>query len=383
VKKIIAVSRRLAALPFKGGILLLKIVTERLFFLGDPTVTFSTLVGWRYPVFLINSLAGVSVVGVHWRDTLVAYRMLPFRTFLFRLRIASLLPPARRGTLIYDAEFGRDIRCVRRIALEKRYYLVSSGNGLYIYPYFAHPTFYLDQLWRLAQRLSAQEAMRPTRLFFSGTVQEEHYAGVDTRFSILGRPVIIDHLMEALRHPENCWLNDNAIIIVTADVADSVAKHFMTPEEFLRACARTDFFLCPPGCGMPQCHNMVEAMSAGAIPITNYHDFMTPPLTHNVNCLAFDTLADLDAIIHRLSSIEARDIEQLRAGAKAYYAEFLEMRRVGERFLQDIDRVSALAVNDEGVSRYWDQEKWLAKKPKAGKPSQSDDPKEARLSRIH
>lgn len=70
--------------------------------------------------------------------------------------------------------------------------------------------------------------------------------------------------------------------------------------------ASADFFLCQPGEIMPQCHNIVEAMAVGTIPLTNYPDWLSPPLVDGREALVFDTFASLDAAVTRAMAIGAR-----------------------------------------------------------------------------
>jgi hypothetical protein len=354
VKEIEAVIKRGIALFFKACILLLKAITERLFFLRDPVVTLSTLQGWRYPVFLINSLASASTVGVHWRDVSNAYQILPIELFFFRLRISSFLPPPRRGILIYDREFGRQIACKKNVSIDKKYYLTPYPPDSYVYPYFAPPTFYLKRLSKLARRLSKRSGPRPIKLFFAGADHKEGYSPV-ARFMMLTRSTIIEHVVESLARPKYDNLKTKTKIIVTRDFFNDIAKHKMSPKEFLRNAALSDFFLCPPGWAIPHCHNIVEAMSVGSIPITNYSNYMSPPLSHGINCLSFDSLEDLTAVLDYISSIEYSDIERMREGVVRYYSTFLDANNAGKRFLERAGEISTLLVNDEKVSEYCDE----------------------------
>ena len=45
-------------------------------------------------------------------------------------------------------------------------------------------------------------------------------------------------------------------------------------EAALDALAKADFFLACPGVGMPLCHNLIEAIAAGAIPILQYAAYL-------------------------------------------------------------------------------------------------------------
>src|SRR5260370_10572567 len=63
--------------------------------------------------------------------------------------------------------------------------------------------------------------------------------------------------------------------------------------EWLKTLSRCEVFLAPPGISMPQCHNIIEAMAVGCIPLTNYIEWLSPPLTDGVNCFQFRDENDL------------------------------------------------------------------------------------------
>lgn len=311
-----------------------------------PMVTISTLHGWRYPTFLLHLLTKAAVVGVNWRDISTAARMLPPRVFWRRIRIANLLPAKKRGVLIQDEANDRGMRAERRIALEKRYYSAPREPGLFVLPYFASPQFYEDDFAPLARELATRPRRRSMTLFFSGTVDDEHYAAA-ARFSILTRPPIIDRLQRGLEKPDAAGLRDRVEINLQHDVSQTEIKHRFTLPEYLARLADADFTLCPPGCGMPHSHNIVEAMAVGTIPITNYAGHMVPPLTHGVDCLAFDTLDELDVIISSLMTIDQASIERMRRAVIDYYDRHLDPAAVGARLVANLDHIDKIAVNDE------------------------------------
>jgi hypothetical protein len=70
---------------------------------------------------------------------------------------------------------------------------------------------------------------------------------------------------------------------------------------------------------MPLCHNIVEAMSVGCIPLTNYADWLSPPLTDGVNCLRFRDRDDLLSRVHDVRSAGSETIARLRRGVIEYY----------------------------------------------------------------
>jgi hypothetical protein len=87
--------------------------------------------------------------------------------------------------------------------------------------------------------------------------------------------------------------------------------------------ARADFFLSPPGIVMPMCHNIIEAMAVGSVPITNYPEWFTPSLTDMENCIVF---ADRDDLINKLKGVlvmNEGEISRMRTNVLDYYASFL------------------------------------------------------------
>lgn len=332
-------------MAFKVAVALAKALSERLLVRAAPRVTLSTLAGWRYPVFLLNALAGAAVVAVDWRDLAAAARALPARLFWRRVRIAGLVPIDQRGVLIVDEQYGRPIPCRRRIRLERRYYASRGDPNVFDLPYFAHPSFYQQDLGPLARRLRGRPGPRAVRLFFSGAVDDVHYAAA-ARFGILTRPEIMSHLERRLQEPAHAGLRSRTQVFRSAG-AGAEAKPQFTLAEFLARLADADFCLCPPGCGMPHSHNIVEAMAVGAIPVTNYAQFMSPPLRHGIDCLAFETLADFDDVLNTIAELDEAAIARMRESVADYYDHYLAPQAVGQRFLDAIDTTERLAVNDE------------------------------------
>ena len=111
-------------------------------------------------------------------------------------------------------------------------------------------------------------------------------------------------------------------------------QHCKIPQErWLEALAKADFFLACPGVGMPLCHNVIESLAAGAIPILQYSAYLPPPLEDGVNCLAFSNAAGLREVIERALAMNQQEIQRLRAGVKAYYDAFLAPGRFAKRLL--------------------------------------------------
>ena len=82
---------------------------------------------------------------------------------------------------------------------------------------------------------------------------------------------------------------------------------------------------------MPWCHNCVEAMSAGAIPILEYFELFYPPLQHLENCITYSGYEGLEAAINLALSMDPDEIERLRKNVFDYYNNYLSMESITKK----------------------------------------------------
>ena len=74
---------------------------------------------------------------------------------------------------------------------------------------------------------------------------------------------------------------------------------------------------------MPWCHNTVEAMSVGTIPIIEYGNLYDPALEHMKNCIRYSTYEELKNAMNLVLNMDRREIEQLRKNVTEYYNRYL------------------------------------------------------------
>lgn len=181
---------------------------------------------------------------------------------------------------------------------------------------------------------------RKLRVFFSGDTV--HYGRNWVRYPKpkMPRLNIINTLKESM--------SDDVLVVNSADDLNQLAangyanKCVLTgssdiriePRDWLGTLAMADFFLSPPGIVMPMCHNIIEAMAVGTIPITNYPEWLDPRLEHMENCIVFDDSADLVARMKQVLVLDKSEIERLRANVIRHYETYLRpdtfIRRIEE-----------------------------------------------------
>lgn len=223
------------------------------------------------------------------------------------------------------------------------------GREPILMPYPMHPWNYGGDL---AGRLAAARGVEKTiRVFFSGDTKDYKRNRILyprpklTRVQVIeailnsGLPTLLriedSRTLEDVlygRHKECCAIVDMSKVFVG---------------DWLNNLARAEFFICPPGYVMPMCHNAVEAMAVGTIPIISYPEWFRPSLRHLENCIAFDDEADLVAKINLALRMPPEDVARMRRNAIAYYERHLDpvgfVRTIEER---NQDEITVMMITD-------------------------------------
>ncbi|MCI9843899.1 glycosyltransferase [Flavobacterium pectinovorum] len=85
-----------------------------------------------------------------------------------------------------------------------------------------------------------------------------------------------------------------------------------------------DFIFCAPGMTMPMCHNVLEAMSVGVIPILNYPHWLNPSLENDLNCLVYRDLSEIAEIINKALSLSDDKKNEMAKNVMKYYQMYYE-----------------------------------------------------------
>jgi hypothetical protein len=307
-------------------------------------ISFERLGDSRYYTYLLFALTRIGVVGCSAGDAIRACAWLPVRDFLKMVRINWRSPSD--GMLLSEKRYGPSILQIR-----PQYYSLPPADHRLFVPYFAHPDFYRTGLYDVVRGMRGQE--RNIRIFFAGTLSTSAYSE-EFRFPILSRDKVLGHVLAKFKWAIKTEVGVNGLrpicIMSTSDTRDIVDKHKLSMRDYMDAMSRSDFFICPPGARMPHSHNLIEAMSVGTIPITNYHSYMQPPLTPDGNCLAFSTVEELERVINCALCMPAPEIKRLREGVISYYDEHIAPESFAKKLMEHSASVSELVVNDETVS---------------------------------
>lgn len=223
-------------------------------------------------------------------------------------------------------------------------------------PYPVHPLLAGADLPQRLEKL--RKNTKRLRIFFSGdtkgyTKNRIHYPNTK-----LPRLEVIETILEKLGD-RTIHVEDEAVLKnLFADnfnnscVIVDTSKFWVNPTDWLPHLSKTDFFICPPGYCMPMCHNVVEAMAVGAIPIINYPEWFNPSLKHMENCIVFDDKNDLVKKIKHILDMDKLQVSAMRHKAIDYYEKHLNPRN----FVRDIEsregnRITVLMITDKNTRK--------------------------------
>ncbi|WP_143961622.1 glycosyltransferase [Litoribacter populi] len=205
------------------------------------------------------------------------------------------------------------------------YFGRSSRDKSYHIPIGQHPEMYFRGYWNEEIK---ETQPRNRSIIFIGSFEEKNYSQTDNEntFNVISRYPLYKQLNQHPAFLELCGEQE------LEDFLDSKQDHKLvilncskgTPicQSKIRAyLGRFEFFFAFPGVVMPLCHNIVEAMSAGCIPImqSEYARVMKPTFAPDLNCLTFENLQDVNEKINTFLSLPQEKIEELRTNLTSLY----------------------------------------------------------------
>lgn len=118
------------------------------------------------------------------------------------------------------------------------------------------------------------------------------------------------------------------MLVPTGDVSVGITEirsHF----------SKFEFFFALPGDKTPLCHNLIEAMSVGAIPFMEqpYADLFDDPLEDGVNAIIYNGREDMLNKIPEVLNMDNAQISKLRKGVEDYYKEHLTPQAIANKIV--------------------------------------------------
>ena len=225
-----------------------------------------------------------------------------------------------------------------------------------IMPYPVHPLLSGADLPQRLQKLRENE--KKVRIFFSGDTKGYTKNRIHFPNTKIPRLVVIETILEELGEKTIHIEDENTLnrlfagdYINSCTIVDT-GKMWVDPSDWLPNLSKTEFFICPPGYVMPMCHNVIEAMAVGSIPIINYPEWLNPTLKHMENCIVFDGKEDLIRKIESVLEMEPEKVSEMRLRVIDYYENHLSPGKfVGEIESRKENDITVLMITDENTKR--------------------------------
>lgn len=275
------------------------------------------------------------------------------------LKIVDSLPPdAEAGIYIFDTEDeGLGTRSWRkRLRIRFDLYSPYRLSKPIIMPYAVHPMHATRATGESLVNLRDTE--RKVKLLFAGDLvgykqrwiryPEIKLSRIDVvsaiknrlgdPFRIVNTPQELNNIMQSAYTREFVFVDNDGARVQWSRWMDIIA--------------RADFFLCPPGIRMPMCHNIIEAIAVGTIPLTNYPEWFSPKLEHMKNCIAFNREEDLIEKILMILAMRDEQRSEIRRNVMNYYDTHLNPAAFAARVeARDEERLNILMYSEENVAR--------------------------------
>lgn len=227
-------------------------------------------------------------------------------------------------------------------------FLHMEQSGYHI-PIGFHPFIYFKNYWNVEISTTKE---RKKSIFLAGNFYHSNYSKKSNEilFQVNNRLQVYNYLKQncqsfKLIENENDFENylgtkdSNHIIII-----DRLGPFSIPPSKLFNYLKEFDFFLALPGEVMPLCHNIIEAMAVGTIPILQqgYAKAMRPALIEGETCFTFKDLEDLPKKVDYLFSLPFYEILKIRKRVLKEYSKYfspkaivseLEKRKYSKLFL--------------------------------------------------
>lgn len=256
----------------------------------------------------------------------------PYKALLLKKKFFFVRKMNTPANSIIFRKNGRE----QTLAIKKGLETIPGKSLTYSLPFPMHPV-QVDN-YRKEQLVSLRDSKRTIKVFFSGSWTQEQYKKPLERYNVLSRSEVMRFIVERFDTKKffrsissSSELNK---LLQNEEVREQViiSEVKTRDEDWLKFLSIADFFISPPGFKYPWCHNAIEAMAVGTIPILQYSHLFVPELVHMENCIRYRNLDELQDAISTAMNMEKEDIARMRANVIAYYEQHLSPEAIVKQF---------------------------------------------------
>lgn len=212
-------------------------------------------------------------------------------------------------------------------------------------PFFVHPE--VSTLPSFPPAVDMDKT-RNSRIFFGGNTRERGYGDgpVNRKYGIMNRVHVMQTVKDYIPEDQQCIIRQVSEEFPKKTFIYVETQHFKVPfAQWLQTIMEADFFVACPGTRMPLCHNLVEALSCGSIPIIQYYRYLNPELVDGKNCLTFHDEASLRIALQKAIDMPQEEILRMRKAALAYYQDNLTEGKFADSLVKSKAKETTLLLN--------------------------------------
>jgi len=210
----------------------------------------------------------------------------------------------------------------------------AKSRSLY-FPIMQHPNLLRREM--AGEMLVPQDhPARDMAIFFAGNVDKELYdkPHFRDRYGIANRYELITTLRES---PElasrlksyvdysSFRVDLDAGLLANSLVLFDATEGRIPQSVWLGLMARSAYFLALPGYTQPFCHNLVEAMMVGTVPVLEYGNYLYPALRNGIDALEFSGTDGLVSAVREILDGKIAGRRDMETNARRYYTERLSL----------------------------------------------------------
>ncbi len=317
----------------------------------------------RYVYLLLNkfSQAGYNVYFYKNADTFKKYLDLgKYGRFIYSIPNLKMISEIPEQLSVPETQFAFDT--INTHLLDKKWKkliyvnickptLCQVGEMIWI-PYSFHPTAYKSGIDRAIGKL--RNNGRKLKIIFVGNSVAKGYSlkRLKDWYNKLTRHEGIKTVLEISDKVKNVENSDQFRKMVNESNYINECRLLRTDRatklhvrDYWNIISRSDFFLALSGTDYPMCHNTIESMAVGTIPIMGYGEWFFPPLEHGKNALIYSDEADLKAKIHDALNMENQTIQRMRSNVIDYYNNHLSSERFVNKVEANHDKIMTLMLH--------------------------------------
>ena len=193
-----------------------------------------------------------------------------------------------------------------------------------ILPYPMHPNVYHEK--QIDTIYALRTSSKRMGVFFAGNLKEQYELQSNLLRNYVPRRAAVRSVRQRFGSQVRLFTTRTSLLraLDEEDLASSIVIFDATTErlgreEWFSVLAQSRFFLALPGVVMPMCHNSVEAMALGVVPILGYGQLFSPPLASGNVCLGYGSETELAGAIDVALAMDAGAYAALRQRSLDHY----------------------------------------------------------------